>query len=314
MYLEAQLVRVSRNALLWAAVIIALLMFWLGHDWRNVTNAILGPFRITTADLVDERTLDRVSRFFVIVAPDGPGVEVGDEWTFPDGKGAQTARYVVMKCAGALLFVKQPMTPSRGQQTGLLTSIPADVATRVFNPTVSQASEAGLSVLPFMLDTTTDFKSMVIGWLVFGVVAGLLGLWWILVSVSRMSSVARHPVMIKLGQRYPSITAALSINQEIDAEYGAEGPRGVAMTTSWLVDPRHLRVGVYRLDELAWVYKKVTRHSTNFIPTGKTYAVVIHDRAGKVHEVQCGRSEEYANEMLAGIIERVPGIRAGYAG
>jgi hypothetical protein len=312
MYLESHLSRVSRNALLWAAAILGLLSFWLGHDWQTVANALEGPCPVSTASLVQPRSPDVAWRSFIAVTPEDAGIEVGNEESVSNGRSTATARYVLMKCAGSLLLVKQPPTGSTGRQVGVLTAIPSDVASNIYNPVVAQASTAGLSVLPFMLDTSTNFRPLVIGWLITAVVVAALAVWWMVTSIIRLSNVARHPVLERLAGQYPSGTAVLSIDQEIDAEYGAERPRGVALTSSWLINPRHLRVGVYRLEDLTWVYKKVTRHFVNFFPTGKTYAVVLHDRAGRAHEVQCNRDEEYANDILIGITERVPGIRTGY--
>jgi hypothetical protein len=33
-------------------------------------------------------------------------------------------------------------------------------------------------------------------------------------------------------------------------------------------------------------YKKVTKHYTNFIPTGKTYQIIMYDRFGKPLQMQ----------------------------
>ena len=45
------------------------------------------------------------------------------------------------------------------------------------------------------------------------------------------------------------------------------------------------RMRIMSLHEAVWVYKKVTKHSVNGVPTGTSHAVVICDRGGSSLEV-----------------------------
>jgi hypothetical protein len=62
--------------------------------------------------------------------------------------------------------------------------------------------------------------------------------------------------------------------------------------------------------DLVWVYKKVTKHSVNFIPTGKTYSVVLVGRHRQRIEEQM--KEKAVNEMLADLTARVPWAIFGF--
>jgi hypothetical protein len=59
-----------------------------------------------------------------------------------------------------------------------------------------------------------------------------------------------------------------------------------------------------------WVYKKVTKHSVNFIPTGKTYSVILVGRHRQRIEEQM--KEQAVNEMLADLATRVPWVLFGF--
>jgi hypothetical protein len=61
---------------------------------------------------------------------------------------------------------------------------------------------------------------------------------------------------------------------------------------------------------MVWVYKKVTKHSINFIPTGKTYSVVLVGRHRQRIEEQM--KEKAVNEMLADLAARVPWALFGF--
>ena len=65
-----------------------------------------------------------------------------------------------------------------------------------------------------------------------------------------------------------------------------------------------------RLEDLAWAYKKVTQHRTNFVPTGKTFEAVLWDRYGNNVEVQL--SDADVNALLTLVMERVPWCVGGY--
>jgi hypothetical protein len=60
-----------------------------------------------------------------------------------------------------------------------------------------------------------------------------------------------------------------------------------------------------------WLYKKVTQHRTNGIPTGKTYAALIWDRYGTC--ITFAGKEKVVDQALGDILGRSPGAVAGYS-
>ncbi|MBD2137524.1 hypothetical protein H6F32_07990 [Anabaena sp. FACHB-1237] len=83
------------------------------------------------------------------------------------------------------------------------------------------------------------------------------------------------------------------------------------ITAGWLIQKNIYNVELFKLQEIAWVYAKITQHRTNGIPTGKTYAAVVMDKGGKTLEVSA--KEEEVQTILVEIIERVPWVIAGYS-
>ena len=60
---------------------------------------------------------------------------------------------------------------------------------------------------------------------------------------------------------------------------------------------------------MLWGYKKVTKHSVNFIPTGKTYACILACSGGTAEVT--GREKD-VDALLAFAAERAPWAMFGY--
>jgi hypothetical protein len=59
-----------------------------------------------------------------------------------------------------------------------------------------------------------------------------------------------------------------------------------------------------------WAFKNVTNHSVNFIPTGKTYAIVLYDRLGKKRNFSM--SEREVDLIIQRIRKYAPWTVIGY--
>ena len=82
-------------------------------------------------------------------------------------------------------------------------------------------------------------------------------------------------------------------------------------TRSWLLLARAFSLDAMRPDDIVWIYKQVTQHRTNGVPTGKTYAVFVWDRHGVIIEI--GGKEQGVEEMLRAIYERSPWCIVGFS-
>ena len=64
------------------------------------------------------------------------------------------------------------------------------------------------------------------------------------------------------------------------------------------------------MSDLLWAYKKVTKHSVNFIPTGKTYSGILVCYGGTAEVT--GR-EANVDALLTYAAERAPWAALGYS-
>ena len=47
--------------------------------------------------------------------------------------------------------------------------------------------------------------------------------------------------------------------------------RGMTLNENYLIKSSYFRLDIFRFNDLVWAFKRTTKHSTNGIPTGKTY-------------------------------------------
>ncbi len=91
----------------------------------------------------------------------------------------------------------------------------------------------------------------------------------------------------------------------------AEEIAGVRLYGPWLFKKSFFGLAFFRIPDLVWVYQKVTKHSVNFIPTGKSFAALLRDRHGYSTEIQAGR--EKVESLIKHIVEQSPWIVAGFS-
>jgi hypothetical protein len=83
------------------------------------------------------------------------------------------------------------------------------------------------------------------------------------------------------------------------------------LTLSWLIKRRLFDTWISPLDDIVWAYKKVTKHSINFIPTGKSYTAILVGRHRQRIEVKL--SNKTADEILNELAIRVPWAIYGFS-
>jgi hypothetical protein len=173
---------------------------------------------------------------------------------------------------------------------------------------MARRPEPTAAVMPFMLNAV-DYRNN--GYAILFMVVPLLALaaWNVMKAVRRSSELQFSPTWKNLSQH----GSAYQLSQQIAAElqpnmihqYGK-----LQVTQNWLVRRKMFSTWVSPIEDLAWVYKKVTKHSVNFIPTGKTYAVILVGRHRQRTEEQM--KEQAVNELLMQLAGRVPWALFGF--
>jgi hypothetical protein len=119
-----------------------------------------------------------------------------------------------------------------------------------------------------------------------------------------------HPICKRLA-RFGTLEQVI---QEIEAAIlmnPVEKIAGVRLFGPWLFKPRFFGLTCFHVPDIVWVYKKVTQHSINFIPTGKSFAALLYDRYGYSTEIQA--SEKKIVTLMTHIIKHCPWTIAGFS-
>ncbi len=138
----------------------------------------------------------------------------------------------------------------------------------------------------------------------------LLATWNLSKWKKRARDYTCHPIckrLARLGtleQVIKQIEAAILMNP-------VENIAGVKLFGPWLFKPKFFGLTCFHGPDIVWVYKKVTQHSINFIPTGKSFATLLYDRYGDSTEIQA--SEKKSVVLMTHIIKHCPWTIAGFS-
>jgi hypothetical protein len=89
-----------------------------------------------------------------------------------------------------------------------------------------------------------------------------------------------------------------------------KGKAGWRLGNKYLVRSSLFTFNVLRFHDVLWAYKKVTKHSVNFIPTGKTYEAIIQCYGGNA---TIAGKEKKVHELLEYVQQRAPWAMYGYS-
>lgn len=309
-FLDRQIQRTNRNLLLVALFLIVAVAAWAVAARRYLYNFFKGPFDISTAQLVTVQQPDSQFRYFVRVK----GEDIADtgvqEIERDSNTGSETvkANFSILVIAKHLMIVKSDPKESGTSFQGELADVPADVRSNVITPLLKQHPNAGQALLPFMLDATGFRTDGYIG-LAVGVPAFLFACWLIARVMRRRADVSVHPA-VKTAARYGSLA---DVSRQLDLEMQGSPLKigSASVTPTWVVLQKTFDLKLCRIPDLIWAYKKITRHYHYFIPTGKTYEVIMYDRYGK--PLQMSAREKKIDEMLKMLGERAPWAVFGFS-
>ena len=194
------------------------------------------------------------------------------------------------------------------EYSGELVATTDRVKEDLLRPLATEDADLAREVLPFTLNAA-DYRSNGYTMLMIGLPLLALALWNCLKAMRRISEIQLSPVW----KHVAVYGNAEQLSQQIEAELQPAMIRKygkLQIAQQWMVRRKTFSTWVSPIGDLVWVYKKVTKHSVNFIPTGKTYAVVLVGRHRQRIEEQM--KEKAVNEMLADLTMRVPWILFGF--
>lgn len=115
----------------------------------------------------------------------------------------------------------------------------------------------------------------------------------------------------KLSAKLAAMGEESSMLERLERFYDSSEPAsGVRIGSEFLMFQHGAVTMLFRPWELAWAYQMTTRHRTNGIPTGKSYAAIFRMMDGTQYSL--AMKEPQVQALLKAINENAPGVVLGY--
>jgi hypothetical protein len=313
LWVENEARRANRNLLLVNGGMLAVVILIVAANYRYCSNFVLGCQSISSAELAAITSPEQRWRNFVSVSgTKSVNTEYQDVVNHMEGSRVVSTEikdeYIWLRVGEKILLVKAAPGKEKLEYSGELVPTTDRVQEDLLQPLAKEDPDLARAVLPFTLNAS-DYRSNGYTTLMIGLPLLALALWNCLKAVRRSSEIQTSPVWKHLAV-YGN---AEQLSQQIEAELQPTMIRKygkLQITQQWMVRRKTFSTWVSPVGDLVWVYKKVTKHSVNFIPTGKTYSVVLVGRHRQRIEEQM--KENAVNEMLADLTSRVPWVLFGF--
>jgi hypothetical protein len=313
LWVENEARRANRNLLLVNGLIVAVLILVVAGNYRYCANFVLGCKPVSAAELAGIQSPDQQWHNFVTVTG-SKSVSTGFqdvEKRTQNGQLVSTEvkdEYVLLRVGEKLLLVKAPPGKEQLEYSGELEPIAGQVKDDLLGPLAAEQPELARMVLPYTLNAA-NYRNDGYAMLIIGLPLLALAGWNLWKAMRRVSEIQTSPVWKHLA----AYGNAEQLSQQIEAELQPAMVRKygkLQLTPQWTVRRKTFSTWVSPVGDLVWIYKKVTKHSVNFIPTGKTYSVVLVGRHRQRTEEQM--KEKAVNEMLGDLAARVPWALFGF--
>jgi len=313
LWVENEARRANRNLLLVNGGMLAVIILVVVANYRYCANFVLGCQSISNAELAALTSPEQRWRNLVSVSGTKSfNTEYRDVVNHMEGSRVISTEikdeYILLRVGDRILLVKAAPGKEKLEYSGELVPTTDRVKDDLLRPLATENADLAREVLPFTLNAA-DYRSNGYTMLIIGLPVVALALWNCLKGMRRISEIQTSPVWKHLA----SYGNAEQLSQQIEAELQPAMIRKygkLQIAQQWMVRRKTFTTWVSPIADLMWVYKKVTKHSVNFIPTGKTYSVVLVGRHRQRIEEQM--KEKAVNEMLADLAARVPWILFGF--
>lgn len=300
-----------RRVVAWGLALVGSILLFTS-DRRYIDNFLHGPFTLAAADLDTISDATTTPRYYARVT----GTRVIDtglrEYAVTTSAGVEKSRseagtYYALAVDDKFLIFKSREDPSTVVE-GRLAPWPSELESEMFD------SKEMKELRPRFYSFYVQDGSFQIT--AYWMIAGALLLIVLLVWKGRPAwryarDPSAHPLVARTAAwvRGDPMVVAVEAEREFDAPR-FKGGHGWRVGDKYLVRSTFFTFDVLRFHDLLWAYKKVTKHSVNFIPTGKTYEAILACYSGTA--VITGK-EKRVDEILAFSEHCAPWAVLGYS-
>jgi hypothetical protein len=279
------------------------------NDHRYITNFIRGPYSLERADLDAIRDVETTPRYYARVA----GERVLDtgirQYRVHTKNGVETSReesgaYQAFVMGNRFLVVRTAGFESKVAE-GRLAPWPEELESQLFDS--KEMRSLRTKFYPFYMDATS-FRRPGYVVIIIGIIFLALFVWQAVPALRAVRSPEQHPVARRIAAWGDPLAVAVEAEREYNHSLLRSG--GWRLGEKYLVRSRFFSFDVLRLEDLLWGYKKITKHSVNFIPTGKTYEAIVCCIGGTA---TISGKEQKVDEILTFASKRAPWGIVGFS-
>lgn len=297
-----------RRVIAWG-ILLAAAVLTAAAQQRYIYNFINGPFTLGADDLAQIHDVTTTPKYFVRVAG-SKALDTGlERISVRKRNGVETsrsvsARYYALVMGDRLLLTKTSQGPLKTIE-GYLEPIPFEVVTNLFN-SVDVAALRPRFYPFFVNDESFRFNGYV--QIAVALVFGFLFVRMAMPAWRYMKDVSSHPSVRRVNSWGDATGVAVAAEREFHSPRYKGGEWRVG--DNYFVRSSIFSFDILRNSDLLWAYKRVTKHSVNFVPTGKSHnAVLICD--GGTAEV--AGSDQSTEALLAFVAQHAPWAFLGYS-
>jgi len=174
-------------------------------------------------------------------------------------------------------------------------------------------TEASNYISPYMLDIDSNrlLKQIVTA---IGIIAVIYFIYTIILSIRDIIDYTKSKqyIKMKINDTKDSDWVNESVSEDFSKEEYIYNNKRTKITKKWIVSKRFSKFEVIPSEDLIWIYKAITQHRTNGIPTGKSYAIALKFKNKKmVNVVQ--KNEKKANETIEILQKDLKKVVYGYS-
>jgi uncharacterized protein DUF6709 len=300
-----------RRVVAWGLALVGSVLLFTS-DRRYVDNFLHGPYTLAAADLDAIEDVTTTPRYYARVT----GTRVIDtglrEYAVTTSAGVEKSRseagaYYALVVNDKFLIFKSREDPSNVVE-GRLVPWPSKLESEMFD------SKEMKELRPRFYSFYVQDGSFQIT--AYWMIAGALLLIVLLVWKGRPAwryarDPSAHPLVARTAAwvRGDPMVVAVEAEREFDAPR-FKGGHGWRVGEKYLVRSSFFTFDLLRFQDLLWAYKKITKHSVNFIPTGKTYEAILACYGGTA---TITGKEKRVDEILAFSEQRAPWAVLGYS-
>jgi len=299
-----------RRFVAWTLVLVVG-VFLATSDRRYIANFFGGPYELAQADLDSIGDIALTPHYFARVKADrvlDTGIR---QYTVHTQNGVETGRsesaaYHALVLGKRFLVVRTAANAESDVAVGKLLPRPADFDEQLFDSKDMRSLRSNF--YPFYLDSEPFRRP---GYVVVVIAMLFLALfaWRAIPSWRALRDPSTHPLAARIATWGDPIGLAVAAEHEFSHPLLKAGG-GWRCGDKYLIRSSFFSFDLLLLQDVVWGYKKITKHSVNFIPTGKTYEAIVKCYGG---DAMISGKEARVNEVLHLVQQRAPWAVIGYS-